>query len=129
MYMSELSDILANPIMSLSKSQQIINNQKMRLFNDYIDENNNIKCVTYKISNNEISIPAITMVNIPSFSINKFKVSLNVEDKTNLKVATVNQSSKWTTHKIDMEVVQEVESTGFHRLNALLLESIKLKTV
>ena len=131
----QLTEVLAKPIESVLESQKNINDNVLGLISKYSDESGNMKFLTYTVgddeSKHEIKIPELTMVNIPSLAIRKFNISMNLEDKkynsgNNLMVSLSTEHSRWKSYKIDMEVSESTEpSLGIHRLNTILMDSVK----
>ncbi len=131
----QLTEVLAKPIESVLESQKNINDNVLGLIDKYNDASGNMKFITYNVGDDEnkheIKIPELTMVNVPSLSIRKFNISMNLEDKkynnrNNLMVSLSTEHSRWKSYKIDMEVSENNEpSLGIHRLNTILMDSVK----
>ncbi len=131
----QMAEVLAKPIESVLESQKNINDNTLGLIDKYNDEEGNLKFISYTVgdgdSKYEIKIPELTMVNIPSLSIRKFNIQMNLEDKKysngkNLMVSLSTEQSRWKSYKIDMEVSESNEpSLGIHRLNTILMDSVK----
>jgi hypothetical protein len=131
----QMAEVLAKPIESVLESQKNINDNTLGLINKYNDEQGNLKFVSYSVgegdNKHEIKIPELTMVNIPSLSIRKFNIQMNLEDKkynngNKLMVSLSTEQSRWKSYKIDMEVNESNEpSMGIHRLNTILMDSVK----
>ena len=131
----QMAEVLAKPIESVLESQKNINDNVLKLIDTYNDASGNMKFISYSVGNDdskyEIKIPELTMVNIPSLSIRKFNISMNLEDKkynnsNKLMVSLSTEQSRWKSYKIDMEVSESSEpSLGIHRLNTILMDSVK----
>ena len=129
----ELTEILTEPIISCLQSQQQMNHTSLNMIQSYTT-NDVFDITTYKMNAGDkiydMCIPTLTLTHIPSLSINRFKVNMNVNKDTsgmnNLYVLT-NNGNKSTYH-IEIEICKnETPNYGLNKLNSMLLDSIKLE--
>ena len=135
----KLSDVLAKPIESVLESQKDINNNTLGLINHYKDANGNMEYLNYTVENEDntkydIKIPKLTMVNIPSLAVRDMTIIMNLEDKkrdssNNLMVSLSTEQSKWKSYRVEMQVAESNEPMGIHRLNTILMDSVKTNKI
>lgn len=134
-----LCDVLAKPVESVLDSQKTINANTLRLIDSYKDENGDMKFLNYTVNNDdgskyEIKVPELTMVNVPSLTVRDMKITMNLEDKkrdesNNLMVSLSTEQSKWKSYKIELQVAESTEPMGIHRLNTILMDSVKTNKI
>jgi hypothetical protein len=135
----KLSDVLSKPIESVLESQKTINVNTLRLIDNYKDEKGDMKFLNYTMNNDygskyEIKVPELTMVNIPSLTVRDMKITMNLEDKkldgsNNLMVSLSTEQSKWKSYKVELQVSESTEPMGIHRLNTILMDSVKTNKI
>jgi hypothetical protein len=134
-----LCDVLAKPVESVLDSQKTINANTLRLIDSYKDDNGDMKFLNYTVNNDdgskyEIKVPELTMVNVPSLTVRDMKITMNLEDKkrdesNNLMVSLSTEQSKWKSYKIELQVSESTEPMGIHRLNTILMDSVKTNKI
>lgn len=135
----KLSDVLAKPIASVLESQKDINDNTLGLIDHYKDVNGNMEYLNYTVENEDntkydIKIPKLTMVNIPSLAVRDMKITMNLEDKkrdnaNNLMVSLSTEQSKWKSYRVEMQVAESNEPMGIHRLNTILMDSVRTNKI
>jgi hypothetical protein len=60
------------------------NQQTLKQISNYIDEKGDLIIDKYKINNDNIDIPRITMVNIPNLNIKRLNIGLYAEEQSKL---------------------------------------------
>lgn len=135
----KLSDVLAKPVASVLESQKDINDNTLGLIDHYRDVSGNMEFLNYTVENEDntkydIKIPKLTMVNIPSLAVRDMKITMNLEDKkrdnaNNLMVSLSTEQSKWKSYRVEMQVSESNEPMGIHRLNTILMDSVKTNKI
>ena len=135
-----MSDALSAPIQSVIETQQKLNANTLGMIRNHMDMSGNVKYQNYTIQNDdlsriEIQIPELSMVSIPSLSIRKFNISMDLEDKkrdkfNNTMVSLSTANSRWKSYAVEMCVDTNVDPPlGLHRLNMILMESVKINKI
>ena len=129
-------DALSAPIKSVIEAQHTLNVNTLGMIRNHMDLSGNVKFQNYTIQNedascSEIRIPELSLVNIPSLAIRKFKISMDLEDKkrdkyNNTMVSVSTAGSQWKSYGIEMSIEESINpNVGLHRLNMILMESVK----
>ena len=135
-----MSDALSAPIQSVIETQQKLNANTLGMIRNHMDASGNVKYQNYTIQNDdlsrtEIQIPELSMVSIPSLSIRKFNISMNLEDKkrdkfNNTMVSLSTANSRWKSYAVEMSIEENNDPPlGLHRLNMILMESVKTNKI
>jgi len=129
-------DVLAKPIFATIDAQHEINNHTINMIQNYTTDNKFINN-TYFTDKTEISIPQLSLVQIPSLGIKKFNFDMSLENKPtlynnenyNLDVKLTNYTSKWKTIDSKIEVSETSVPIGLTKLNSILADQIKIKSI
>ncbi len=165
-----ISDALTEPMLSMIETQHNINIETLNLINKYTDNNslanqyreindidenddNNVKPITYTYrqpnSNivNQITVPVLSLVQIPSISINKMNIKMSLEKvnsdnqrqfqsssplhrqriKSEEIVKITRYSAPWKTYDVELEVQSRDTPIGLNKLNNILSDFIQIK--
>jgi hypothetical protein len=150
-----LKNALASPITSVLDAQHTVNLHTLDLIDKYNDDTNGFQFKNYKVKNEnstyDINVPVLSMVQIPSLTVSKFNITMNVEDKlidfdhdyncdssessssssscssSEIDVYITTEKSIFKNYNIDMEVTQGQQPLGLTKLNQLLYEFINIK--